>query len=147
MKVYIKSTTNIASIQAKIANKQALIEKKKAWIDKKEANIKKKLDILSKKMSPEDYNQLVSFIDRLKTPLLRVNKKGECVFVEGLLNGKQYLSYYFPLKDSNDNFITTLFMGEPLDIVSDLVVTIFVPLVIVVILVSIVLCVFIFFIV
>lgn len=78
--------------------------------------------------------------------IIKQVEKGESVFIEGVLNGKQYLSYYFPLKDSNGNFVTTLFMGEPLDIVSDLVVTIFVPLVIVVILASIVLCAFIFFI-
>lgn len=66
MKVYIKSV-NVADIQAKIAKKQADIDKKKAWIEKKEVAIQKKLDILSPVLSPDVYEQLVSYIDYLKS--------------------------------------------------------------------------------
>lgn len=71
MKVYIKSATNVADIEAKIAKKQAEIDKKKAWIVKKEEAIKKKLALISGKISDDEYNQLVACLDALKVTSTR----------------------------------------------------------------------------
>ena len=67
MKVYIKSATNVADIEAKIAKKQAEIDKKEAWIAKKEAAIQKKLDLLRPELSSEEYDKLVNYLELLKT--------------------------------------------------------------------------------
>ena len=67
MKVYIKSATNVADIEAKIAKKQAEIDKKQAWIAKKEAAIQKKLDLLKPELSSEEYDKLVNYLELLKT--------------------------------------------------------------------------------
>lgn len=67
MKVYIKSATNVADIEAKIAKKQAEIDKKQAWIAKKEAAIQKKLDLIKPELSSEEYSKLVNYLELLKT--------------------------------------------------------------------------------
>lgn len=67
MKVYIKSATNVADIEAKIAKKQAEIDKKQAWVAKKEAAIQKKLDLLKPELSSEEYDKLVNYLELLKT--------------------------------------------------------------------------------
>ena len=67
MKIYIKSATNVADIEAKIAKKQADIDKKRALIAKREAAIQKKLNILSKAITPEELSGVETFIDAMKT--------------------------------------------------------------------------------
>ena len=67
MKVYIKSATNVADIQAKIAKKQAVIDKKIAWIEKKESAIQKKLALLEGQLTDEEYNSLVTYLNAVKT--------------------------------------------------------------------------------
>lgn len=66
MKVYIKSATNVADIEAKIANKQTIIDKKNAWIAKKEASIEKKLKVIENGVTPEDYEYVVTALEWLK---------------------------------------------------------------------------------
>ena len=66
MKVYVRAA-NVADIQAKIAKKQADIDKKRAWIAKKEEAIQKKLDVLSGRLTPEEFSQLIKYLDVLKT--------------------------------------------------------------------------------
>lgn len=74
MKMYIKSATNVADVEAKISKKQAEIDKKRAWIAKKEDAIKKKLALLSGKISDDEYTQLVACLDELKvTPRRKIN--------------------------------------------------------------------------
>lgn len=67
MKVYVKSATNVADIEANIAKKQAEIDKKQAWIAKKELAIQKKLDLLRPELSSEEYDKLVNYLELLKT--------------------------------------------------------------------------------
>ena len=69
MKVYVKAT-NVSDLQAKIAKKQADIDKKKAWIQKREESITKRLNLLNGKISDEDYELLVGYLE-----LLRNNNK------------------------------------------------------------------------
>ena len=66
MKVYVKSVTNIADLQAKIAKKQAELDKKKAWIQKKEEAITKKLALLKGNIDDSDYNALVPYLEYVK---------------------------------------------------------------------------------
>lgn len=67
MKVYIKSATNVADIEAKIAKKQADINKKQALIEKRELSIQKKLNILSESITPEELSGVKTYIDAMKT--------------------------------------------------------------------------------
>jgi len=67
MKMYIKSATNVADIEAKIAKKQAEIDKKRAWIRKKEDAIQKKLDLVKPELSSEEYSKLINYLELLKT--------------------------------------------------------------------------------
>lgn len=66
MKVYIKSATNVADIEAKIAKKQAEIDKKRAWIQKKTDAINKKLDLLKGNITTEEFDALVKYLDIVK---------------------------------------------------------------------------------
>lgn len=66
MKMYIKSATNVADIEAKIAKKQAEIDKKRAWIQKKEAAIQKKLALLSSDLTSEELQAVTDFVNALK---------------------------------------------------------------------------------
>ena len=65
MKVYIKSATNVADIEAKIAKKQAEIDKKEAWIKKKEAAIEKKMQIITPAVTSEELAQINKVLDYL----------------------------------------------------------------------------------
>lgn len=67
MKVYIKSATNVADIEAKIAKKRADINKKQALIEKRELSIQKKLNILSESITPEELSGVKTYIDAMKT--------------------------------------------------------------------------------
>lgn len=67
MKVYIKSATNVADIEAKIAKKQADIAKKQGLIEKRELSIQKKLNILSESITPEEFSGVKTYIDAMKT--------------------------------------------------------------------------------
>lgn len=68
MKVYIKSATNVADIEARIAKKQAEIDKKKAWIAKKEAAIEKKRAIFEPAVTGEELAQIDKVLDYLCRP-------------------------------------------------------------------------------
>lgn len=63
MKVYIKSTTNVADIEAKIAKKQADIDKKKALIAKREAAIDKQMKILEKYLNSDEIEHINQYND------------------------------------------------------------------------------------
>ena len=73
-----------------------------------------------------------------KTIIDRV-KNGECVFTKSIFNNIDYISYYFPLLDSNGNFLTTLFMGTTLDVIDITSQAIFKSLMIVIAVASIIL--------
>lgn len=45
-------------------------------------------------------------------------KNGREVFKNSVFNGHHYVSYYFPYYDSEGNFLTTLFIGKSLDVVT-----------------------------
>ena len=63
MKVYIKSATNVADIEAKIAKKQADIDKKKALISKRETAIDKQRKILEKYLNSDEIEHINRYID------------------------------------------------------------------------------------
>lgn len=71
MKVYIKSATNVADIEAKIAKKQAEIDKKRAWIQKKEVAIQKKLALLSPDLTSEELQAVTDYVNALKVTMSR----------------------------------------------------------------------------
>ena len=56
--------------------------------------------------------------------------KGEEIIQKGKINKTDYLTCYYPLNDSNGKTITTLFIGEPLRVITMLVNSIFMPLII-----------------
>lgn len=53
---------------------------------------------------------------------------GEATVLHSVLNGVPYIAYYFPLRDSSGTVLTTLFVGEPLDVVNVVIKEIFAPL-------------------
>jgi len=68
MKVYIKSATNVADIEAKIAKKQAEIDKKEAWIAKKQAAIDKKRAVFEPAVTEEELTQINKVFEYLCRP-------------------------------------------------------------------------------
>lgn len=62
MKLYVKSATDISTIQAKIARKEEDIRKKKQLIDKRNAIIDKQLKIAEKYLTSEELDKVNTFI-------------------------------------------------------------------------------------
>lgn len=55
-------------------------------------------------------------------------KRGESSVRKENLAGEDFIAYYFPLKDSAGNSITTLLLGKPLSLVESVISNIYVPL-------------------
>lgn len=58
-------------------------------------------------------------------------KEGDSTLITTKINGRGYLGYYFPVEDSEGNFLTTMFMGKQIDVVFDVSIHIFAPLILV----------------
>jgi len=52
-------------------------------------------------------------------------KKGEPVALQNVINGKNYISYYFPAFDKSGNFLTTFYIGRPISIIDHVAKSIF----------------------
>lgn len=63
MKIYIKSATDISTIQAKIAKKEEDIRKKRQLIDKRNAAIDKQMKILEKYLNASEIDHINRYID------------------------------------------------------------------------------------
>lgn len=63
MKIYIKSATDISTIQAKIAKKEEDIRKKHQLIDKRNAAIDKQMKILEKYLNSDEIDHINNYID------------------------------------------------------------------------------------
>ncbi|MBE6355304.1 methyl-accepting chemotaxis protein [Treponema sp.] len=55
-------------------------------------------------------------------------KKGEPVALQNVINGKNYISYYFPAFDKSGNFLTTFYIGRPISIIDHVAKSIFTTL-------------------
>lgn len=73
------------------------------------------------------------------TKAIEKAKNGEKTIAVSDINGKKYLSYYFPLIDPRGRFVTTLYMGKPMDNVNAITKAIFEPLVLISVLLTIIL--------
>ncbi len=63
MKIYIKSVTDISTIQAKIAKKEEDIRKKRQLIDKRNTAIDKQMKILEKYLNSSEIDHINRYID------------------------------------------------------------------------------------
>lgn len=63
MKIYIKSATDISTIQAKIAKKEEDIRKKRQLIDKRNTAIDKQMKILEKYLNSDEIDHINRYID------------------------------------------------------------------------------------
>lgn len=63
MKIYIKSATDISTIQAKIAKKEEDIRKKRQLIDKRNTTIDKQMKILEKYLNSSEIDHINQYID------------------------------------------------------------------------------------
>jgi len=63
MKIYIKSVTDISTIQAKIAKKEEDIRKKRQLIDKRNTAIDKQMKILEKYLNSDEIDHINNYID------------------------------------------------------------------------------------
>lgn len=66
------------------------------------------------------------------TGLIDAAKRGTSTSLNTKINGIAYTAFYFPLKDRNGMFLTTLYLGRPLKVVEAVSKEIFRPLVVVV---------------
>lgn len=69
---------------------------------------------------------------------------GEETITNTVFNDHQYISYYFPFKDQEGNFLCTIFIGKDFEIANSVTYNIFKPLVIIIVFFTIALLVFLF---
>ena len=55
-------------------------------------------------------------------------KEGKSTLVRNSFNGREYITYYFPISDKDGNYLTTLLIAKKLDIVDTVASKIFMPL-------------------
>ena len=55
-------------------------------------------------------------------------EKGESTTLTNVINGKKYISHFFPFHDQNGNFLCTIFIGKDFDVATELTMAIFMPL-------------------
>ncbi|MBQ0052683.1 MAG: cache domain-containing protein [Treponema sp.] len=55
---------------------------------------------------------------------------GETTTKKAVINGENYLTYYYPAVDANGNFLTTLFMGKKLEVVDHVAMSVTKPLIV-----------------
>ena len=64
--------------------------------------------------------------------------KGEPTLLINVINKVKTISYYYPLHDKDGNFLTTLYIGKPLEVVNIVSRSIFKPLIVVIVLLTLV---------
>lgn len=70
--------------------------------------------------------------------IIRQAEKGIPTALHNEINGKRYLSYYFPMTDTNGKFLTTLYIGKEMAVASSLTFEIFTPLIVAIVICTIV---------
>ncbi|MCR5288410.1 MAG: cache domain-containing protein [Treponema sp.] len=69
--------------------------------------------------------------------VIRITEKGEPTSVINIINGIPTISYYFPLLDADNEFVTTLYLGKPLIVAKVVAQQIFTSLLVILVLLTI----------